>query len=80
MEELDVPKALAELAIPGVQPLAEDVPYFVGRTKVLASDRPGMAPWREQLYVVMQRNATSAADFFHLPPRQVVEINTSVEV
>jgi KUP system potassium uptake protein len=80
MEELDVPKALAELAIPGVQPLAEDVPYFVGRTKVLASDRPGMAPWREQLYVVMQRNATSAADFFHLPPAQVVEIRTSVEV
>jgi KUP system potassium uptake protein len=80
MEELDVPRALADISIPGVQVAGEDVPYFVGRTRVLASDHPGMAPWREQLYVVMQRNATSAADFFHLPPAQVVEISTSVEM
>jgi KUP system potassium uptake protein len=39
-----------------------------------------MAPWREQIYSVMQRNAASAADFFRLPPAQVVEYGTSVEM
>ncbi len=80
MEELNVPAALANLEIPGVSfdPMA--VPYFISRTKVIPSDLPGMAPWREQIYSVMQRNAASAADFFRLPPAQVVEYGTSVEM
>jgi KUP system potassium uptake protein len=80
MEELNVPAALANLEIPGVSfdPLA--VPYFISRTKVIPSELPGMAPWREQIYSVMQRNAASAADFFRLPPAQVVEYGTSVEM
>lgn len=80
MEELDVPKALSQLAEQGLSVDPLRVPYFIGRTKVLPSAMPGMALWREQLYTVMQRNATSAADFFRLPPAQVVEISTSVEV
>ncbi len=80
MEELNVPAALANLEIPGLSfdPLA--VPYFISRTKVIPSELPGMAPWREQIYSVMQRNAASAADFFRLPPAQVVEYGTSVEM
>lgn len=80
MEEPDIPAVLAELNIPGVSFDAQAVPYFVGRTKVLPTKLPGMALWREQLYTIMQRNATSAADFFRLPPAQVVEISTSVEL
>lgn len=80
MEELDVPGALAAVALPGPAFDPQRVPYFIGRTKVLPSVIPGMAIWREQLYTIMQRNAASAADFFRLPPAQVVEISTSVEV
>jgi K+ transporter len=32
------------------------------------------------LYAVMRRNATSAADFFKLPPAQVIEISNTVEM
>jgi KUP system potassium uptake protein len=79
-EELDVPTVLTTLKIPGLKFSPKEVPYFIGRTKALPSVLPGMALWREKLYMVMQRNATSAADFFHLPPAQVVEVSTSVEV
>jgi KUP system potassium uptake protein len=80
MEEPNVPEALAALRIPGLAFDPQNVPYFISRTKVIPSDLPGMAYWREQLYAVMQRNAASAADFFRLPPAQVVEYGTRVEM
>jgi KUP system potassium uptake protein len=80
MEELNVPEALTALRIPGVAFDPQQVPYFISRTKVIPSELPGMAYWREQLYAIMQRNAASAADFFRLPPAQVVEYGTRVEM
>lgn len=80
MEEPDVPNALAprDENTPPIDPGSG--PFFISRTKAIPSELPGMAPWREQLYAVMQRNAVSAADFFCLPPDRVVEIGTSVEM
>jgi KUP system potassium uptake protein len=51
MEEPDVPRALAQIAVPGLQFDPEQVPYFVNRTRVIPTDLPGMALWREQLYI-----------------------------
>jgi KUP system potassium uptake protein len=80
MEEPNVPAALARLK-DGPEAIDPDSgPYYISRTKVVPSDFPGMALWREQLYSVMQRNAVSAADFFRLPLTRVVEIGTGVEV
>jgi KUP system potassium uptake protein len=39
-----------------------------------------MALWRESLFAWMSRSATSALDFFHLPPNRVVELGTQVEI
>jgi KUP system potassium uptake protein len=58
----------------------EVAPYFVNRTRVIPSPKPGMSLWREQLYMVMRRNATGAADFFSLPPNRVFEIGTTIEL
>ncbi|MFL5803001.1 MAG: KUP/HAK/KT family potassium transporter, partial [Roseiflexaceae bacterium] len=80
MEEPDVPRALAQIATPGLQFDPERVPYFVNRTRVIPTDLPGMALWRERLYKYMRHNAASAADFFRLPPARVFEIRTSVEM
>jgi KUP system potassium uptake protein len=80
MEEPNVPRALANLSAPGLKFDPNRVPYFVNRTRVIASDLPGMEPWRERLYTLMRRNAASAADFFCLPPSRVLEIGTSVEL
>ncbi|MFN8466953.1 MAG: hypothetical protein U0X20_15475 [Caldilineaceae bacterium] len=42
--------------MPGKQFDPDNVPFFVNRTKVSASDQPGMALWREYLYTFMRRN------------------------
>ena len=80
MEEANVPRTLERVTLPGKQFEPESVPFFVNRTKVTASDQPGMAPWREHLYTLMRRNAASAADFFCLPPARVFEIGTTIEM
>jgi KUP system potassium uptake protein len=80
MEEPNVPDALRQVQIPGAVFDPDQVPYFVNRTRVIASTLPGMALWREHLYTLMRRNAASAADFFCLPPTHVFEIGTSIEM
>jgi KUP system potassium uptake protein len=80
MEEPNVPRAMAGAALAETGYDPERSPYFVNRTRVIPTDLPGMAIWREQLYTVMRQNASSAADFFGLPPSRVFEIGTSVEV
>lgn len=80
IEDPNIPRALRLIKYPGLKLDHKGMPYFVNRTRVYPSKLPGMALWRERLYTLMRRNATSAADFFSLPPTRVFEIGTSVEV
>ncbi|MGL4651813.1 MAG: KUP/HAK/KT family potassium transporter, partial [Caldilineaceae bacterium] len=80
MEEVNIPRTLQRVKLPG-KPFAWDkVPFFVNRTHVVATTRPGMALWREHLYTLMRRNSTNAADFFSLPSTRVFEIGTTIEM
>ncbi|WP_425228880.1 potassium transporter Kup [Sphingomonas sp.] len=80
MDEIDVPAALATLPA-GAAPLKPtDTSFFLGRQTLIASDRPGMALWREKLFAWMVRNAESAMDFFKLPTNRVVELGSQLEI
>jgi KUP system potassium uptake protein len=79
-EEPDVPVVLEMASALGVPFTPNETTYFLGRETVLASTRPGMAQWRERLFGVMLRNATSASAFFRLPPNRVVELGSQVEI
>jgi KUP system potassium uptake protein len=78
MEDPHVPKALEQIKTHGLDLQLEEVTYFLGRETLFATDKPGMALWREKLFIVMSRNARSATDFFSLPPEQVMELATQV--
>jgi len=54
--------------------------FFLGRETLIAADRPGMALWREKLFAFMSRNALRATAFFRIPPEQVFEVGTQVEL
>jgi KUP system potassium uptake protein len=69
----------------GCKPKGLDIPiagttFFLGRETLLASDRPGMAIWREHLFSFMSRNALRATAYFRLPPDQVFEVGAQVEL
>jgi KUP system potassium uptake protein len=80
MEEANVPEALT-LAMAdhgGTDP--GDTSYFIGRESIIAARLPGMHPWREQLFVLLNRGAASASRFFHLPADRVFEVGSYVEI
>jgi KUP system potassium uptake protein len=54
--------------------------FFLGRETLLATNRPGMAIWRERLFSWMTRNAQAAPLFFRLPPNRVVELGAQIEL
>jgi KUP system potassium uptake protein len=80
MEDPDVPADLARSRQFGVPITVEDLTYFLGRETIVVTSHPGMAMWRERLFVLMTRNATRATAFFRLPPERVVELGVQVEM
>ena len=54
--------------------------YFLGRETLIATRAPGMAIWREQLFTWMMRNASSASQYFCLPPNQIIELGAQIEM
>ena len=45
------------------------------------TDRPGgMRRWRKQLYVALARNASSPADYFHLPADRTVTVGSAIDI
>ncbi len=80
MQEPDVPAALARVTSCGPAFKMMDTSFFLSRQTLLASSRPGMAIWREQLFAWMLRNAEGAMEFFRLPTNRVVELGSQVEI
>lgn len=77
-----VPDALMQLSLQDKLPsmAAMETSFFLSRDIVVPHQGSGMALWREKLFAQMYRNASSAADFLHLPPRQVVELGNQIVI
>jgi KUP system potassium uptake protein len=80
MEDPNIPEALALAREAGLELVENDVTYFLGRETLIVTKTPGMAQWRERLFVVMARNAVRATAFFRLPAERVVELGVQVEL
>jgi len=80
MQEVDIPADLMKLERCGAEFRMMDTSFFLGRQKLVASPRPGMAMWREKLFAWMTRNSESAMQFFKLPPNRVIELGSQVEI
>ena len=80
MEDPDVPGVLGQTKECGADFKMMDTSFFLSRQTLLASDKPGMAIWREKLFSWMLRNAESAMEFFKLPTNRVVELGSQVEI
>lgn len=95
MEIPDVPEILYRLRQAGLKARQNETTFYLGNERLLIADRKrgpragtrtapsdmkvDMARWRKKLYVLMQRNARSATEFFGIPPNRVVELGAQVE-
>jgi KUP system potassium uptake protein len=80
MEEPNIPDALRRAERKGLHCDPMQSSYFLSRETVIPSSKPGMSMWREHIFAWMSRSATSAMDFFNIPPNRVVELGTQIEI
>ena len=80
MDEVDVPHDLANTPLAGGPFNMMTTSFYLGRQKLIATKRPGMAQWRERLFAWMNKNSESAMEFFRLPTNRVVELGSQLEI
>jgi KUP system potassium uptake protein len=57
-----------------------DATFYLGRETFLATSKGRLGPLREGLFGFMSRNATSVTTYFAIPPHQVVELGTQIDL
>jgi KUP system potassium uptake protein len=80
MESPDIRRILQRCAAHGYEIPLQETSFFLSRLGFLATPKPGMAIWRERIFVFLSRNTQRASSYFHLPAEQVVEIGLVLEI
>ncbi len=80
MDDPDIEDVLAACQVKSLDIPIAGTTFFLGRETLVASDRPGMPHWREQVFAFMSRNALRATAFFKIPADQVFEVGAQVEL
>ena len=79
-DEPDIPQALSLCDAQGLAVDMMETSFFLGRATLIPTVESGMALWREKLFVLMYRNASSATSFYKIPTNRVVELGTQVVI
>ena len=79
MERPDVQHVVALCCEHGMAATPGQVTYYLGRARLLPGGPAPMMRWRKQLFAFMSWNASSATDFFGIPPDRVVELGARLE-
>jgi KUP system potassium uptake protein len=80
MQTPDIPYALEMCSSQGLQFDMMTTSFFISRALIVSGHRPGMAKWRERLFIALSKNAMNATDFFKIPPNRVVEMGTQIAI
>ena len=79
-DEPDIPHVLDLCKAHGLDFDMLSTSYFISRQTIISTPGAGMSTWREHLFVTLSRNARGAADYYQIPPNQVIELGTQVEI
>lgn len=76
-DEMNVPKALMQAYEQlGLEYDLMHISFFISRDRIVHSVGDGMSPWREKLFISMQRNTSPVSDFYQIPTNRVVELGS----
>ncbi|WP_235943269.1 potassium transporter Kup [Zoogloea dura] len=79
-DDPDIPSALGLCESQGLPFELMESSFFLGRENLIPKASSFLGLWRKRLFILMFRNAHSAADFFCIPANRVVEFGTQVEL
>ena len=77
-DDPNIPQALALCAQQGLEIDMMSTSFFLGRATLVPKIGSEMAYWREKLFVLLFRNASSATSFYKIPTNRVVELGSQV--
>ena len=81
MDQPDIPAALADAARSCKLPIdLTDATYYLGRETFLATREGRLGPIQEGVFAFLSRNAASATSYFAIPPAQVIELGTQIDL
>jgi KUP system potassium uptake protein len=80
MESPNVPHILALAREQGLDFPLEETSFFLGRERILSERHPKMPAWQRRLFAFMSHNALGATSYFGIPPNQVVEMGSQVQL
>jgi KUP system potassium uptake protein len=80
-EDPDIPARLTQAGRHGMAFDLMDTTFFISRESIVpGSHRPGMALWRNRIFVFMVRNARPATAFFRIPGNRIIELGAQVAI
>ena len=81
-EAIKVPHLFAIACTRGLEGDAreEDAVYYLSQVSLRPGAEGGMRRWRKSLYMALARNASSPADYFHLPVDRTVTIGSAIDL
>ena len=56
------------------------ISFFISRDRIIHTLGEGMSPWREKLFISLQRNTSPVSDFYQIPTNRVVELGSQIEI
>jgi KUP system potassium uptake protein len=81
MDVPDVPRALAHAVERFKLPVSlSETTYYIGRETFVATSAGQMGSLSEHVFAFLARNADSASAHFLIPPEQVVEIGSQMDL
>ena len=78
-EEPDIWRALGHCQTQGLEFNLMETSVFVGREKLVISNKIHLAKWRKELFALLFRLSLSAVEFFRVPSNRVVELGGQTE-
>ncbi|MFZ4538117.1 potassium transporter Kup [Propionivibrio sp.] len=80
MEDPDIPRALERCKRFGESFDLMETTFYLSRETIVPKLSRNILPLRARLFALMTKNATSATEFFKIPPDRVVELGTQLVI
>lgn len=80
MENPDIPKALQLCESQAMEFDMMSTTFYLSHESIVLAPKRFFSMWRAYLFKLMSKNATSATDYFKIPPNRVVELGTQLVI
>jgi len=80
MEEVNMNTILTLAYDQGLDMNKETLSYFLGREKLVLSEKPKMSRWRANLFIFMSKLSLDFSSFADIPQNQIIEIGVELKI